>query len=583
MKTFSFPRAVCWLFCLSLAACNGRTAIDDAKTGEAGQLPVAQLKPMDEEQREYLWQIEHHGNVLSQVAFPALAGALKQADEKALANILATGFVGEFPDQPNEVFVRNDVLEVVRQTDAGKTPTKLEANQFVNRLLDYRRFFKHAVKGGKIALMKLRPTQENYLDGPWEGTGQLRLWGEREPGKPAEVIVYLKYQTVRPTKAAIAAGHWLLGCSITQSQLGWSQRFLMQEVAAERGLEPAKYHDNWKSSQKTPVSGGIYLCDFNRDGYLDLLVTDINGYFLYKGLPDGKFQNVTAEMGLPETLPNGSPLSLVAAWVDLDGDGWEDLILGPYIFRNVNGTRFLRVDPLSNLHLLGDTAGIAVADYDGDGLMDLYVFRTGVGKADSWLEGKAAGSKGNQLYRNKGNWKFEDVTAKTGTDGGDRSTFTALWLDINNDGKPDLYVPNEFGDGVLYVNNGDGTFRPTMITDHPCDFGTMGATAGDIDGDGNIDLYCGNMYSKAGSRVMANVREGTYPDRVMAKIRTFVKGSELHLNRGGGRYEEKGQAWQVNDSGWAYGPALVDLDNDGWLDLHATCGYVSRDPNEPDG
>jgi hypothetical protein len=136
---------------------------------------------------------------------------------------------------------------------------------------------------------------------------------------------------------------------------------------------------------------------------------------------------------------------------------------------------------------------------------------------------------------------------------------------------------------VLYINRGDGTFRPCSLSNGPNDFGTMGATAGDIDNDGNIDLYCGNMYSKAGSRVIANVRPGTYPEKVMAKIRTFVKGSELHLNRGGLRFEQKGQPWQVADAGWAYGPALVDLDNDGWLDLYATCGYISRSRSEPDG
>jgi hypothetical protein len=91
------------------------------------------------------------------------------------------------------------------------------------------------------------------------------------------------------------------------------------------------------------------------------------------------------------------------------------------------------------------------------------------------------------------------------------------------------------------------------------------------------------MYSKAGSRVIGNVRPGTYPDKVMNKIRTFIKGSELHLNRGGLRFEQKGQQWQVADAGWAYGPALVDLDNDGWLDIYATCGYISRSRTEPDG
>jgi hypothetical protein len=213
----------------------------------------------------------------------------------------------------------------------------------------------------------------------------------------------------------------------------------------------------------------------------------------------------------------------------------------------------------------------------------VYVFQGGVGKADSWLDGKAGSGTTNRLWRNKGDWQFEDVTARSGTGGEERSTFTALWLDVNNDGKPDLYVPNEFGDGVLYVNQGDGTFRPASLSDGPCDFGTMGASAGDIDNDGNIDLFCGNMYSKAGSRVINNVRPGTYPDDVMAKIRSFVKGDELHLNRGGLRFEQKGQQWQVADAGWSYGPALVDLDNDGWLDIYATCGYMSRSRTEPDG
>jgi enediyne biosynthesis protein E4 len=175
------------------------------------------------------------------------------------------------------------------------------------------------------------------------------------------------------------------------------------------------------------------------------------------------------------------------------------------------------------------------------------------------------------------------VTSKSGTGGDERSTFTALWFDANNDGKPDLYVPNEFGDGVLYINQGNGTFRPTSLAKGACDFGTMGATCGDIDNDGNIDLFCGNMYSKAGSRVISNVRPGTYPEDVMARIRSFVKGSELHLNRGGTGFEQKGRDWQVADAGWSYGPALVDLDNDGWLDIYATCGYISRSRTEPDG
>jgi hypothetical protein len=577
-------RTAVWLLCLGLAACNGKTAVDEPQTASENRTaPQEKLKEMDEEQREFLWQIEHHGNILSQIAFPALAGALKQSDAQALAGMMAADFLGAAPYKPVETSIHNEFLDVARLTDAGNPPEKLSAEQFCRRLIEFRKFFKHSVKAGKISLMKLRPTKEEDLDAPWEGTGQLRITGEIEPGKPAEAVVYLKYRTVRPTKEAVAKGKWLLACAITQSQTGSAQHFLMREVAVERGFETQRIHNNWKEDTLDPANVGVFLCDFDRDGIIDVLITDKNGYFLYKGLPDGKFKNVTKEMGLPEMGEEATSRALAAAWVDLDGDGWEDLILGKYIFKNEEGKHFLNVTPLSNLHLPANTGGIAVADFDGDGMMDLYVFHSGIGKADSWLEGRAGTGTGHMLWRNKGNWRFEDVTDKSGTGGEQRSTFTALWLDANNDGKPDLYVPNEFGDGVLYINQGDGTFKPAVLSKKPCDFGTMGATCGDIDGSGNISIYAGNMYSKAGSRVIGNVRPGTYPDKIMDKMRTFVKGSELHLNRGNVQFEQKGMEWQVNDAGWAYGPALVDLDNDGWLDIHAMCGYISRDRAKPDG
>src|SRR5262249_38733593 len=119
--------------------------------------------------------------------------------------------------------------------------------------------------------------------------------------------------------------------------------------------------------------------------------------------------------------------------------------------------------------------------------------------------------------------------------------------------------------------------------------------------------------------VIGNLRPDAYPANIVAKMRTFVAGSQLHRNlgvrsqesglrgqdsgvrtqesgvsKGGGTltpdscfltpcFEQKAKHWQVNDAGWAYGAALVDLDNDGWLDLHATAGYISKSRSEPDG
>jgi hypothetical protein len=389
----------------------------------------------------------------------------------------------------------------------------------------------------------------------------------------------------RPSEE-LSRGGWLQACEITQSQVASSERYLMREVAVERGLHPEKLSDSWKGSNSASGAPGLFVCDFNRDGYLDVLIVDPRGYFLYQGMPGGKFRDVTAEVGLPPWPRDSRPRGTVAAFVDLDGDGWEDLILGDRLYRNMEGKEFrdVRTFTGSNFRMPPETVGVAIADFDHDGRPDIYLFQNGQGDTNSWLEGKCgANHPGNQLWRNKGNWQFEDVTAKSGTDGGSRSTFTAVWLDADNDGWPDLFVPNEFGPGVLYVNQHDGTFRPHALGKGPTDFGTMGVTAGDIDNDGNIDIYCANMYSKAGSRVIGNMRPGTYPEPVMAQIRSFVKGSELHRNLGGLRFEQLGQSFQVHDAGWAYGPALVDLDNDGWLDLHALAGYISRDRNEPDG
>ena len=111
----------------------------------------------------------------------------------------------------------------------------------------------------------------------------------------------------------------------------------------------------------------------------------------------------------------------------------------------------------------------------------------------------------------------------------------------------------------------------------------MGLSCGDIDNDGHIDLFVSNMYSKAGNRVIDNLPPGHYNDEIMSKLRRMVAGSELYVNRGGLEFEAIAHQVQVSRIGWSWGPALVDLDNDGWLDLYSTCGFISHDRTKPDG
>jgi hypothetical protein len=461
-------------------------------------------------------------------------------------------------------------------------------DEFVARLLEHRARFAAKSPGVQLVVKTLRPQHGRDLEGQWEGLAVLRLFGEAQPGQPCEVLVNLSYEVVRPTRERLAKPGWLRAAGVRQSLVGRASRFLMADVTRERGLDPSRLHDNWKEHPDSPssrliASGGVFVCDFDRDGVLDLLITDISGYTLYQGGRNGQFRDVTKEMGLPHINPNEAGLSGVACWIDIDGDGWEDLLLGGRVFRNMGGKRFEDYTARTRLALPRDTVSLVVADYDGDGLLDLYATRTGMGKSGSWLSEWSSQDAGNRLFRNLGDWQFEDVTKKSNAAAGRRSTFTAVWLDANNDGRPDLHVINEFGNGVLLVNQGDGTFREQALGPGPVDFGSMGVAAGDVDNDGNIDIYCANMYSKAGTRVISNLPNGAYPAAVMAKLRRFVAGSQLHMNKGGLRFEQVGSPMQVNAVGWAYGPVLADLDNDGWLDLFATAGQISRDRSKPDG
>jgi hypothetical protein len=541
---------------------------------------------LPETEREFLWDVEHHGNLLNAHGFAKFADALRDASANAMTAALSDDFTGDLLQRPKETHLKDQCVDVLRREDSGATPQSVDRAAFVSHLLEYRKLFTSEPPKVQLVLKTMLPLVREKTDGPWSGLAQLRLFGESTPGAPCEVVAILRYEIDRPTRDRLTHPAWVRSASIRQVTIARASHYLMVEAARKHGLVPSLFHDNWKEDPKSPTSlifstGGVYVCDFDRDGWLDVLITDVNRYALYRGGPDGKFVDVTTAMGLPMMRPNDKAISAVACWIDIDGDGWEDLILGGRVYRNLEGKRFVDYTAQTKLALPPETISLVVADYDRDGKLDIYATRTGK-MSRSWLDDKIPGG-GNRLFHNLGNWQFEDVTEKTGTGGDGRSSFTAVWLDANNDGWPDLHVINEFGNGVLLENRGDGTFRPHDLGPGRTDYGTMGAAAGDIDNDGEIDIYCANMYSKAGSRVMGNMKPGSYSDDMMARMRRLVAGSQMHLNKGGFQFEQAGERLQVHAVGWAYGPVLADLDNDGWLDLYATAGHMSRDRTKPDG
>jgi FG-GAP-like repeat len=284
--------------------------------------------------------------------------------------------------------------------------------------------------------------------------------------------------------------------------------------------------------------------------------------------------------------------STIAAWVDLNGDGWDDIVHGDgFVRQNEQGTGFRDISIRSNLSLVAQLSeqkmgpsvvGLIPADFDRDGKIDLFIARGGP-RPKSWLEETSQACPPCQLLRNLGNWRFEDVTDRMGPSVMGRNVFSAVWSDFNNDGWPDLYSINEFGDGIMYFNRDGLKFDNFDIDNQISSFGAMGVTSGDFDNDGNVDIYAGEMYSKAGSRVIGNMKPDAYAPEVMTRLRSLVDGSELYRNLGNEKFEGVGKKMQVRDVGWAWGPVSADFDNNGLLDIYATAGYISRDRDKPDG
>ena len=190
--------------------------------------------------------------------------------------------------------------------------------------------------------------------------------------------------------------------------------------------------------------------------------------------------------------------------------------------------------------------GIAVGDYDGDGRPDIYV----VSKTES-----------SRLFRNLGNWKFADVTKAAGlSDQGPLGWRQgAAWADVNNDGRLDLYVCRFAAPNLLYINQGDGTFKEEAAARGLALVSASGQAAFcDYDRDGWLDVY------------------------VQTNLLDAVKGptgerDRLFHNRGDGTFEEVTERAGIRGDAMGHSVIWWDQDEDGWPDL-----YVANDYSAPD-
>ncbi len=275
--------------------------------------------------------------------------------------------------------------------------------------------------------------------------------------------------------------------------------------------------------------------------------------------------------------------------MDFDNDGDPDLILGKTLYQNLEGKSF---EPLKNnggLRFAYNPMGAVVADYDLDGLLDLYVLyqhapNLQFNKPPSWVNDDETGAV-NELWRNRGEGRFVEVARTAGATGGTRHTFAATWLFANDDHYPDLYVANDFARNSLLINRGDGTFKDVADESIVGSFATsMGVASGDITGDGAPEIYVANMFSKMGRRIIAQVSADDYPEGIHEQLLGSCAGNHMYSTKGDVRqYREISEQLGVNAVGWAYAPAMIDYDGDGLLDLYATAGFLSYDRQKPDG
>src|SRR5580658_436598 len=359
---------------------------------------------------------------------------------------------------------------------------------------------------------------------------------------------------------------------------------VFHDIAAQAGLTASHISSAEKHYVVESMSGGVGLFDCDNDGKLDIVMV------------------------------NGST-------VDRYKQGGDALVT---LWHQDDGFKFTDITEKAGLTRKGWGMGVAVADFDNDGNLDLFV--TGYG--------------GNALYRNKGNCTFEDVTDKAGVRGGGFST-GAAWADYDRDGNVDLFVSRyvhvdmdnlpAFGStkscqfkgmqvqcgpwgmegetDLLYHNRGDGTFEEVSKkagVDDPEKYYGLGVIWGDYDNDGWPDLFVADDATP--NHLYHNNHDGTFTDDAMVggiamnsegqalgsmgvtwgdydhsgRLSMFItefadQPNTLYHNLGPHGFEDVAMQSRLGQAslplvGW--GTTFFDMDNDGWLDLFVANGHT---------
>jgi hypothetical protein len=334
---------------------------------------------------------------------------------------------------------------------------------------------------------------------------------------------------------------------------------------------------------------GVGLIDYDNDGWLDIYLVNGSTYdalsgkarpphaALFHNNHDGTFTDVAAKAGV-----TNDRWGFGVAIGDYDNDGWPDIFVCNFgknrLYHNNHDGTFTDVAEKAGVTLGNWSDGATWGDYDGDGRLDLFVSGYvhydlahqptaedgSVPFAFCQLHGVPVmcgprGLKGepDHLFHNNGDGTFTDVSVKAGVaDTNAYYGFTAIFADVNNDGKVDLLVANDSDPNYLYINKGDGTFEDQSyvsgfaLNKDGREIASMGLAAGDFDNDGLLDLLVTD-----------------FSDDFKALYRADAPADFNDVADQAGISQAA-----IPFVGW--GDGFIDFDNDGWKDIMMINGHV---------
>ena len=376
-------------------------------------------------------------------------------------------------------------------------------------------------------------------------------------------------------------------------------RVVYTDVTDQAGITFEHFSGTRSSQLPEDMGSGAAWNDYDNDGWLDLFVVNEAGPItlseaevarspahsaLYHNNGDGTFSEVSAQAGVDHR-----GWGMGVGWGDYNNDGWPDLFISSYgenvLYHNNGDGTFTDRSKESGLGgRAGFWAGVSWADFDRDGLLDLYVtgyvqYSPESGRAASLhydveepasINPSSFAPRRNLLYRNQGDGTFAEIAEQAGVLGNQGRSLEAVWTDLDEDGWLDLYIANDVSDNVLYRNLGNGRFVDISHQARVADYrGAMGVAVGDWDGDQDMDIVVTHwiaqenaLYNNLRTQLAASGTAGPPPLRFIDEADRYGLGQIA-----------------LDYIGW--GTSFLDYDNDGRLDLFVVNGSTFQQREHP--